>query len=386
MTAGVETGCPLPPPCILGAYLNVKLITKQEELWAPAGYAAAQAQLPVPCERKAFPELLPDGRKLYLQETERQYILRGEDFEYRFDRTAGSITGLAFRGEELLAQPVSIGIYRAPTDNDRNVRWQWYSYGETRYPGEHPQNYNLLEHKVYDLSAEPLSGGSVRIRVRAALCPVALYPLVRYDAQYTFRPNGEIDVGFAGTLRDGALYLPRLGYEFVLSAGMENVTYFGRGPLENYQDTKLHAPVGLYHTTVTDEYVPYPKPQEHGNHTDVRMISVSSERGSGLTVRSGGTFETAVSHFAARDLEAAGHSAFLKPREQTFLRIDYRDSGIGSGSCMVELQEKYRLQEKHMKYSFTLLPSDVMTLTPEQRISAVPADAAQEGRSNAGYL
>ena len=105
-----------------------------------------------------------------------------------------------------------------------------------------------------------------------------------------------------------------------------------------------HTPFGFYESIAEAEYVNYIVPQEHGNHTGVRMLAMQD----GLVFRSNGAFECNVSHYSAMQLMRAGHTDKLE-KEDTIIRIDYKCSGLGSNSCGPMLQEKYRLAEKQIR-------------------------------------
>src|SRR5699024_3817718 len=147
-------------------------------------------------------------------------------------------------------------------------------------------------------------------------------PIVRFGVKYTITADGAILHEISGTVREDAPFLPRFGAEYLLTAGCESISYYGMGPGENYADLCAHTKMGWYNTTVSDEYVPYIRPQEHGNHTNAKRITVE-EGGNALTVRAAAQFEFSASHFIAADLENAAHSFELTPRKETVLRIDY---------------------------------------------------------------
>ena len=142
--------------------------------------------------------------------------------------------------------------------------------------------------------------------------------------------------------------MPRLGFEWVLPQNDAAFTYFGRGKDECYADLCHHARVARWSSRATEEYVPYIRPQEHGNHTDVRELVFDN----GLAFIADTVMECQVSSFSPRALTLATHSHELCPDGQTHVRIDYRNSGIGSNSCGPQLLEEYRLQEKEISFSF----------------------------------
>ena len=142
-----------------------------------------------------------------------------------------------------------------------------------------------------------------------------------------------------------------------LPAGFEILEWFGRGPHENYIDRKKSAIVDRYISTVTEQYIPYILPQEHGNHTDVRWLTLRNEKGAGLTVQSHGPLEFSASHFTAQDLFASFHTPELeaKTRTETILNLDFAQRGLGTGSCGPDTLSPYRIEPGTHRWNYTLL-------------------------------
>ena len=111
------------------------------------------------------------------------------------------------------------------------------------------------------------------------------------------------------------------------------------------------APVGLYESSAEKEYVNYVMPQEHGNHNEVKMLRIGK-----LEFSSETGFEFNVSKYSTEALYKANHTDELVEDGKIHLRIDYKDSGLGSNSCGPELLEKYRLNEKTVAFTFSILP------------------------------
>lgn len=143
-------------------------------------------------------------------------------------------------------------------------------------------------------------------------------------------------------------YLPRLGFEFVCVENNAFFSYFGMGEIENYTDMNLHAKMGLFASNSNKEYVPYVVPQEHGNHTNTRMLEINDV----LKFTTDSSFEFNVSSYTAAELTKATHTNELKKNSKTNVRIDYKVSGIGSNSCGPGLKEKYQLNEKNINFEF----------------------------------
>jgi beta-galactosidase len=163
--------------------------------------------------------------------------------------------------------------------------------------------------------------------------------------------SGKINISLQGTIREDAYWLPRLGFDFQLPMTSYNFTYYGRGPLENYCDMCHGTTIGMYDSSAEDEYVNYPYPQEHGNHTDVKLLRIGK-----LEFTSLSGFEMNVSKYTSKMLFTANHTDELVEDGKVHLRIDYKVSGVGSHSCGPELAQKYRLQEKEIDFLFEIQP------------------------------
>lgn len=345
----------LPKYCSVGCYLDIKLLTDFDTQWAQCGFEVAKHQFELNIKKeklKYYPRIFAP---LKYNETSKDIYIDGEGFKYVFSKQFANFSSMKINGDEILADKVKIGIFRAATDNDRNVKKNWYINGATDWDIR-TENYNAIQNKVYSINIVESTEQVVKIKVEAALSPLARFPLVKYFATYSIYSCGEVEVDFHGKLREDALHLPRIGYEFVLRNGMENIEYFGNGEKENYVDMCHHAIIGKYKSTVTKEYIPYPKPQEHGNHTQVKWLSISDETGKGIHFKTNDTFEFCALHFKSEDLYKAKHECELKKLAETYLRVDYKVGGIGSGSCGPQLLPKYQLADKNIQYSFIFNP------------------------------
>ena len=110
------------------------------------------------------------------------------------------------------------------------------------------------------------------------------------------------------------------------------------------------APVGMYESTAENEYVNYVRPQEHGNHTETKMLKIGN-----LEFNSEQGFEFNVSEYSISALTKAQHTDELVKDGKIHLRLDYKVSGIGSASCGPALNEKYRLSEKEILFGFSMM-------------------------------
>ena len=316
--------------CQYGVFLNVQL-SKEGKI-----YARTQHELP--CSRVVQEERTP---VVLTEDTQRIYA-KGERFSYVFSKHYGAFESMVVDGKEQLAGRMKLSAFRAPTDNDRNVKVYWASVNI--WQGE---NLDCAFEKVYDCHVEQGA-----IFVEGSLAGVSRKPLTRHQVEIKIDREGRIDIHLHAELRKDAFWLPRFGYELELPEHSNEFTYYGRGPLENYCDMCHGSHVGTYESSAEAEYVNYVRPQEHGNHADVKWLRIGN-----LEFLSETGMEINVSNYSTEALYRAEHTDELCRDGKVHLRVDYKVSGIGSNSCGPGLQEKYRLSEKEIDFRFAIRPA-----------------------------
>lgn len=336
--------------CSEGTYLNVSFSQSADMPWAKAGYETSFQQFTL-LEK---PQDLTEHCKGTIATSEdKEFItVSGESFTYRFNKLYGGFDSMICNGKEWLAERSRFGVWRAPTDNDRIIKRTWGSYYDDYRNNE---GLNLSYVHCYKTILEEASDSKTVFVSECSIVVRSKAPIVRFTVRYTITADGSILHEISGKVRENAPFLPRFGAEYLLTEGSENISYYGMGPGENYVDLCAHARMGWFETTASAEYVPYVRPQEHGNHTNVKRIAVKN-RNNALTVRAAGQIEFSASRFTVADLEGARHAFELVPRKETALRIDYKVSGIGSGSCGPELLPKYQFNEKKFGYAYAIKP------------------------------
>ena len=183
----------------------------------------------------------------------------------------------------------------------------------------------------------------------------------RFDCEYayTILGNGEVRVE-THILPDVDLsFLPRIGLQLHLPEGFEQIAWYGRGPHETYVDRKEGAQVNVYRGTVDEQFVPYVVPEENGNKTDVRWVTLTNADGVRLHASADRLLEVSAHHFTPEDLTDSRHPHELVRRPEVILHLDYGQSGLGSASCGPGRLKKYRLLPKEIRYSVSLRPFSV---------------------------
>ena len=244
--------CYTPVTCRFGATVNTQLLKDGREV--------AHTQHDLPCTireevREPQLELTQDDHHIYA---------RGENFVYTFSKHYGAFTSMQVNGREQLAGSPVLSAWRAPTDNDRNIRFRWMQLDE--WQGE---NLDKTFVKIYDCWVEDHA-----ILVSGSLAGISRAPVVRFAQRIEIGREGRISLTLRGTVRADAIWLPRLGFEWTLPGAVSDFTYYGNGPVESYRDLCHAGAVSLHSSNADREYVRYVRPQEHGNHTAVKMLRI----------------------------------------------------------------------------------------------------------------
>ena len=300
---------------------------------------AADAALPTVRRTARVPRVEEDGDILT--------VTVGETV-YRFDRARGALTGITADGTVLLDAPLALALGRAPIDNDRKLRPSWDALGIHR-------------------AAEVCDSFTVRAAKTAVTCTAALRlvaddrVLLRARMTYRAAADGKLTVTMDAEIPDnGVRFYPRLGLCLPLVPTLENLRYFGYGPMESYIDKHLAARLGRFLTTVTDNFEPYLRPQENGAHFDTQYAALTTVDGAGLLVtRTDAPFMMGASHYSDAQMRDAHYAHELTPEPFTYLHLDAFQSGCGSYACGPLLDEAYQLKAGKHRLSVTLTPCRV---------------------------
>jgi beta-galactosidase len=334
---------------------NYQFVLKKDCDWAKADYVVASEQFPFNDKKLPLKEIQNKG-KLNLSEVNESLTVNGKGFSINWNTKSGNLTSLIYKGKEMLAshakgfglQPV-IQAFRAPTDNDKG-------FG----------NWLAKDWKLQGLDSAKVSIDSVHhfIRNDGALV-VEVQKTNQYKNGkvktkliYTVTSNGEIDLECRFNPIENLPELPRLGIALALNSELENFSWYGEGPWENYPDRKSASTVGLWKSTVTEQYFPYPRPQETGNHEDIRFLTLKNAKNQGIKVQAvGKTFSASAIHFAANDLTNETHECNLIPRKEVILSIDCAVLGLGNSSCGPGVLKKYAIEKKEHKLQIRISPN-----------------------------
>ncbi|WP_408960263.1 glycoside hydrolase family 2 TIM barrel-domain containing protein [Natrinema sp. 74] len=348
--------------------LSVDVSLAAETAWAPRGHTIATGQFELTERRTEADSALRSttgvSAPLTCDVTDEEIRVSNGQFDLTFDRTFGVIDSLTFQNRSLLESGPSVGIWRAPTDNDRGLPLSrtLLSQFTERYENEErvragdlatvgfarlwrEHGLDRLQFRADDVACER-DADRVTITVDGRLAPPIYDHGFAVEQTYAIENTGAITVDTA-LEPEGDLSvlpsLPRIGLDLTLADDLDQVTWYGRGPGESYVDSTEAALLGRYSRPVTDLHTPYVRPQESGNRTDTRWVTFADSSGIGLFVTGETTFDFSARRFDIADLEAAAHDHELPEREGIRVSIDDRHCGIGTGSCGPATLEEYRI-------------------------------------------
>ncbi|MFA9466588.1 MAG: glycoside hydrolase family 2 TIM barrel-domain containing protein [Velocimicrobium sp.] len=277
-----------------------------------------------------------------LEESTTKILVSGANFSYVFNKLRGNFDSIVIDNHTVLNQPMEYNIWRAPIDNDRNIRSEWEK-----------ARYDKALVRVYETSVSQ-ENNSTSIHCRFAINAIQIQHIVDVNATWFIGSNGTLTFELDGNRNTDLPFLPRLGLRLFLPKEYENVQYLGYGPNESYIDKHRSSWFAKFNTKVDDMYEDYIKPQENSSHYGCEEATLSSTFGNTLRVSAASPFSFQASRFTQEELAQKAHNYELVKSDSTVLCIDYKMSGVGSNSCGPELAEKYQLCEEKISFKVTL--------------------------------
>lgn len=277
-----------------------------------------------------------------IQEDDHYLIVSAPEFCYTYDKLRGSFSKMIYHNQNLLERPMEYNVWRAPTDNDRNIKQDWRI-----------AQFDRTMSRAYDTVFK--TGNQVQIETGLSICAVYVQRILDVRAIWTISGDGTVDVELDVRRNLEFPMLPRFGLRLFLPKEMDQIRYFGLGPVESYVDKRRASYHGLFETSVKDMHEDYLRPQENGSHWDCDYVEVSGSR-TGLTAVGSRTFSFNASFYTEEELTEKAHNYELQEAGYTVFCVDYRQNGIGSNSCGPELLKRYRLDEETFSFQIRLKP------------------------------
>lgn len=297
-------------------FLNLSLRLKEDTTWAAKGHEVAFEQFAISIPQRIIRAEYPRYPRIALTEKDDFLKVEGQKFTFELNKSNGDIISYCYKETELFREPPVPNFWRACTDNDREDKLQercatWREAGRNR-----------------TLQSLYLEKSEDRVRIQEEfLLPTLVASFCKVS--YIIHGNGGIEVTEELFPGENLPEIPEVGMMLVMDSSFQNITWYGRGPHENYWGRAEGAKVGMYRGIVKEQFVPYRHLQECGNKTDVRWIVVTNSQKIGLMVTGKPWIEANALEYTPVELEENSRTHNLTSGNKVVLRVNYRQMGMG---------------------------------------------------------
>lgn len=341
-------------------FVTVQFLLGKDMPWAKKGYVQMEEQLRVKGADVAAPSIAAVAKngkamKYQLDKAAKRANITGENFQVAFDLNTGAIYSLRYGNQIIIkdGNGPQLDAYRAPTDNDAGIGYHnaWFKNGLydlqhvvkswTCTPNKKDGTYKL----DFTVESQGKEGCDVNYGNRDR-DPESCYnfeknkrALTDADLKFTSRQiytiykDGSIEMQSAIGANRSKVILPRIGYSMVLPSELNQYDYYGRGPVNNYNDRKTSQFIGWYHSPVAEQGIMLPKPQAQGNREEVRWCAVTNSQQQGVVFISDSTMSASALPWSQQELTLAAHPYQLPKSSGTHLHLDAKVTGLGGASC-----------------------------------------------------
>ncbi len=332
-------------------WLKVGFTLGDNTLWADKGHLLAWDQFPIPFETKggifssAVEVIMMPA--LTVEETPEAIRVGSDDVKVLVGKRSGAIESYQYKGRELITKPLIPNFWRALTDNDDGNRaldrlGVWKNAGPNR--------------KVNHVRVDQGRGSPVRVVYITAESTLPAGDS-NWRNTYIIYGNGDIVVDSSFTPGSKLPELPRLGLQGAIPKEYDTMTWYGRGPQENYWDRHTGAALGQYSGKVEDLDHDYVKPQENSNRTDVRWVAWTNANGDGLMAVGLPLLSVSSWTYTQDNLDRAMHINNLPREDFITMNLDYKQTGVGGDdSWGAKPHTQYTLWPQSYSYLFCLRP------------------------------
>lgn len=338
-------------------FLNLYFKTKLVTLWADAGYDLCSRQIKLTMENHClYYKTEHSDEPITVSDLTDRIAIHGNDFSVSFSKISGTIEDYFYKGKSLMKRGPLMNVYWANMDND-------WCFGSEDGFTKIWENVGIDQTRHYARSVTicEKNENSVKICCKGVVAAPSLMPILSVEYFYRIYSNGEISIEIESSPGDykkdsSVPFLPKLGTQSILSEMMENVRWYGSGPIDNYQDKKDGAMIGKYQMKIDELFENHIKPQENGNRGDVRWVAVEDTSGTGILFRGDEPMNFSARHYTDCELAKRRHADELEKIPECIFNFDYRVAGVGTGSCGPKTLEKYRVIPEKTRFKIFIRP------------------------------
>ncbi len=360
-------------------FINIRFLLKDDKPWAKKGYAQCEEQFLIK-KASGWPSVSTIAAKgnhakpELIQAKGRIQIIKGDNFTIQFDTEMGSIHSLKYGNNQIISEGKGprINALRAFVNNDNWVYQPWFENGlhnlrhkVIRY--EFTQNNDGSMNAVFHVESQAPNAAKIHGGTSSGNSRIEELTDRKFGPDdfkftskqlYTVYANGSVVLKAEINSNKPELVLGRLGFVMNIPQRYNHYTYYGRGPHDNYPDRKASSFVGLYKSTVADQFVNFPKPQDIGNREDVRWLSLTDDHGDGAVfIPARDNMAASALQYSPVELILARHPYLLPKPTDTYLEIDAAVTGLGGNSCgQGGPLEQDRVKAVHTELGFMISP------------------------------
>ncbi len=351
-------------------HIKFEFSLANDELWADKGHLIAWDQFLLPIESPKNPAEIKNASELILEEFDEVCKIYNKDFKLLFGKTTAVVESLTYKSVKFINSSLLPNFWRAPTDNDLGKVDDDFRDSES-FRVDYSWKNAYASRKIIEMKFNKINSNVVSINTLVKISN-SNNNLI---SNYKIYSDGSIFVEVEFTPDREMI---RFGMQTTIPQEFSKITWFGRGPHETMLDRKTGAAVGIYSGTVEELIHTYVRPQENGNRTDVRWITIENDAEFGLLVSNIGDhlLNFSVWPYTMDDLEKYTHNYELPRRPFNTLNIDHNQKGVGGDlPGIANVHKEYKLKaNKTYKYAFRLKPyskkeelGDLMAI-PEKKL------------------
>lgn len=330
-------------------FVKIQFVLKNDQPWAKRGYVQVEEQILLKsASDKILLSEVAKGSKLELTKSDSHIDIKGGDFTVRFDNQSGTIYSLTYGNENIITSGngPQLSAIRAFVNNDNWFYSSWFENGlhNLKHKATNVETYKSGDNIVvsYTVISQAPNGAKIHGGTSSGkntIEELTNKPFGPNDFRFTTNqiwtiyPDGSIELQASVASNKESLILPRLGYTLRMPEKYENFTYYGRGPVDNYADRKTGQFIEQFTNKVKDEFVNFPKPQDMGNHEDVRWAAMTSNQGKGVAFIATQRLSVSALQYSPIDFVLASHPYQLPKAGDTYLNLDAAVTGLGGNSC-----------------------------------------------------
>lgn len=397
----------LPLPALSSSaeyFVKVQFLLREDKPWAKAGYVQMEEQLPLQAAEKApsIAQQLGEVKGTDALQTKAQATrieVEGRGFKATFDKVSGSLSSLIYNGTTIIreGEGPKVDAFRAAVDNDNWARDAWVANG-----------LHNLRHKATSTEVIQGKNGTVALRFKVeSQAPNGATLLggnsgknsyqehtnkpfgpndfkISSEQIYTIYPDGSIELQAALSSNKPKLALPRIGFALQLPEAFNQFTYYGRGPINNYNDRRSSQFIERHTTPVAEAGIMLPKPMAQGNREEVRWCALTNGAGQGALFVAGTEMSASALPWSQKELHLAPHGYQLPKSSGTHLHLDAKVTGLGGTSCgQAPPSREERAYATSYNFSFIIRPITATTNLEEAARVSTAGEAPLNLSSNA---